>query len=64
MSWQPFNVGLGGAYMLHPGKTRSISAENPDGAKGAGAQAIPEGGAAGALGQGWKVRPCITVKAG
>jgi len=64
MSWQPFNCGLGGVYMLHPGKTRSISAENPDGAPGAGAQAVPEGGAAAALGQGWKVRPCITVKTG
>ena len=64
MSWQPFNCGLGGVYMLHPGKTRSVSAENPDGAPGAGAQAVPEGGAAAALGQGWKVRPCITVKTG
>lgn len=60
----PFTFGLGNAYLLHPGKTRSISAENPDGAKGAGARALPQGGPAGSLGQGWKVRPSITLKAG
>jgi len=55
------NLGLGGLPYLADAKTRSISAENPDGAKGAGAQAVPEGGAAGDLGKGWKVRPCITL---
>jgi hypothetical protein len=45
-------------------KTRSISAENPTGAKGAGAQASPGDDAwctdaAGDLGRGWKVRPCL-----
>jgi len=64
MMWQPFNLGLGGVFMLHSGKTRSISAENPQGVKGGGAQAVPEGGPARRLGQGWKVRPCITLKAG
>jgi D-arabinan exo alpha-(1,3)/(1,5)-arabinofuranosidase (non-reducing end) len=50
-------------------QTRSISAENPDGRKGGGAQAMPPRGrrkgsdawcsdAASELGKGWKVRPC------
>ncbi len=44
------------------GKTRSISAENPDGRVGGGAQEIPDEKNAGAwLGKGWKVRPCITL---
>lgn len=48
---------------ISPGRTRSISAENPDGRPGGGAQASPgELGttpAAAALGKGWKVRPCL-----
>lgn len=45
-------------------KTRSISAENPTGAKAAGAQASPGddahcSDAARELGKGWKVRPCL-----
>jgi hypothetical protein len=52
-------------------KTRSISAENPTGKKGGGAQAMPPGkdgkgatdshcaAAASDLGLGWKVRPCL-----
>ncbi len=54
---------------LTAAQTRSISAENPDGRKGGGAQAIPPSGgkpgsdpwcteAASELGKGWKVRPC------
>ena len=51
-------------------RTRSISAENPDGRKGGGAQAVPPDAAgkgasdawctdaASELGRGWKVRPC------
>jgi len=57
-------IGLGGVPFLSDARTRSICAENPDGAKGAGAQAVPEGGAAAMLGKGWKVRPCITLPAG
>ena len=50
--------------MLADVETRSISAENPDGARGGGAKADPAGeGAARELGQGWKVRPCITLPA-
>ncbi|MCX8053072.1 MAG: DUF2961 domain-containing protein [Armatimonadetes bacterium] len=46
-------------------KTRSISAENPTGAKGAGAQEVPyEDHAGSMLGKGWKIRPCIVLPAG
>jgi len=59
-----FGRGLGNLPMLTDVETRSISAENPDGAKGSGARADPAGkGAARELGQGWKVRPCITLPA-
>ena len=57
--------GLGNLPLLSDAKSRSISAENPDGAKGGGAKAIPgENSAARELGVGWKVRPCITLKQG
>lgn len=57
------NLGLGALPLLSDAETRSISAENPTGAKGAGAQAIPDdSSAASLLGQGWKVRPCITLE--
>lgn len=44
-------------------KTRSICAENPDGAKGGGARAEVEGKehAARELGKGWKVRPSLSI---
>ena len=43
--------------------SRSISAENPKGEKGKGAMAIPDiNSPARDLGQGWKVRPCITLQ--
>lgn len=43
-------------------ETRSISAENPNGARGGGAKAVPDAGnPASALGVGWKVRPAITL---
>ncbi len=59
-----FGRGLGNLPMLADVETRSISAENPDGAKGGGAKAEPDGeGAARELGRGWKVRPCITLPA-
>jgi hypothetical protein len=46
-------------------KTRSISAENPNGEKGAGAQAVPDEDNAGAmLGKGWKIRPSIDLPPG
>ena len=48
---------------LRTGATRSISAENPDGAPGGGGRATEGTGAHSArdLGRGWKVSPCIEV---
>jgi D-arabinan exo alpha-(1,3)/(1,5)-arabinofuranosidase (non-reducing end) len=60
-----FGLGMGNLPLLSNAKSRSISAENPDGAVGGGAKADPEGeGAARELGVGWKVRPCITLAQG
>ena len=59
-----FGRSLGNLPLLADVETRSISAENPDGAKGGGAKTDPAGeGAARELGRGWKVRPCITLPA-
>lgn len=62
-------LGLHNISRLSRAKVRSICAENPDGSKGRGAMAVPlmddQGrpiGAARELGQGWKVRPCITLE--
>jgi len=57
-------LGLGSLPSLSGEQTRSISAENPTGERGKGAMTVPEGGAASDLGQGWKVRPCITLPKG
>lgn len=56
--------GLGDIARITTGRTRSISAENPTGGKGKGAQAAPGDdphctAAADRLGKGWKVRPCL-----
>jgi Protein of unknown function (DUF2961) len=55
--------GLGPLARLSNARTRSISAENPTGAKSGGAQASPgdpgTSPAAARLGKGWKVRPCL-----
>ncbi len=64
MTSHSFQFGLGGVPFLADARTRSICAENPHGEKGAAAREVPEGGAAEWLGKGWKVKPCITVKAG
>ena len=59
------NLGLGSLPLLSDAETRSISAENPTGARAGGAHETP--GAdhpAAMLGKGWKVRPCIDLKAG
>jgi hypothetical protein len=72
---QPFaglSLGLGALPLLSDMRTRSISAENPTGAKGSGGMAIPNpgdpalpfSGAAAELGQGWKVNPFYRPKAG
>ena len=58
--------GLGHLHVLNKEEFRSISAENPDGAKGGGAKAEIDApnNAAALLGKGWKVRPCINLKPG
>lgn len=59
-------MGLGNLARLSHAETRSISAENPTGARGAGGQSR-EGlmtGPARELGIGWKVQPCIDLAGG
>jgi len=57
-----FDPGVSFLPLLSNAETRSISAENPTGAKAAGALESPDASSAGAdLGKGWKVRPCITL---
>jgi hypothetical protein len=64
----PFNgldAGLHSLYRLSGAVTRSISAENPTGAKGQGGMATdgPFAGPARELGPGWKVSPFLQVPA-
>lgn len=62
---QGLEGGLGDLFMLSNAKTRSISAENPNGEVAGGAKEEPaETSASGWLGKGWKVRPCITLGKG
>ncbi len=66
------NHALGTLPLLSGSRTRSLSAENPTGAKGRGAMAVPDPAdpdlphcrAAMELGRGWKVRPFLRPKAG
>ena len=55
-----------GPSMLTSGRSRSVSPENPTGAKGAGGGATTGTGAAAArdLGAGWKISPSVEVPAG
>jgi hypothetical protein len=56
---------LSGLSRLSDAETRSVSAENPTGAKGGGARAEAEPhGAARELGRGWKCRPYVTIAPG
>ena len=65
MDGMGLGMGLGQLSRLTGARTRSISAENPDGAKGGGAKAFPEpDGPARELGQGWKCRPCVFIRPG
>jgi hypothetical protein len=58
-------LGLSGLALLSSAETRSISAENPTGARGGGAHALPDPQSPSAqLGPGWKVRPCIRLEPG
>lgn len=60
------NMSLGNLSRLSSAQTRSISAENFTGAKGAGGRATGGTGAEAAtdLGQGWKVSPSIDIEPG
>jgi hypothetical protein len=57
---------LGNLYRLSPAKTRSISPENFNGAKGGGGKATTGTGSGPArdLGPGWKISPSVDIKAG
>ncbi|MEI7835150.1 MAG: glycoside hydrolase family 172 protein [Planctomycetota bacterium] len=58
-------MSLGNLSRLSAAQTRSISAENPTGAKGAGAMAEADpAGPARELGRGWKCKPCQRVEPG
>ncbi len=60
-----FALGLGNIPLLTDAETRSICAENPDGARGGGAKETPDAGnPSSRLGKGWKVRPCISLEPG
>ncbi|MBW7883879.1 MAG: DUF2961 domain-containing protein [Caldilineaceae bacterium] len=60
---ESLSAGLGGLSRLSSAVTRSISAENPNGAKGGGGRATQGTGAIAAreLGQGWKISPSIQI---
>ncbi len=60
------NMNLGNLSKLSNAETRSISPENMTGAKGYGARAENGTGAfcARELGKGWKISPCVKIKAG
>jgi hypothetical protein len=65
-SFNGLGMHLGNLSRLSSAQTRSISAENFTGEKGKGGMATEGEGARAAreLGQGWKVSPCISIKAG
>ena len=59
------DIDLSNVFLKRNAESRSLSAENPTGEKSRGAMVDPKGeGAARELGLGWKVRPCLTLKAG
>ena len=61
-AFRALQQGLGSLPLLSDSTTRSISAENPTGEKGGGGKAIPDADhPASRLGQGWKVRPYLTL---
>jgi hypothetical protein len=60
-----FGMGLGNLPLVSDAETRSICAENPDGAVGGGARAVPDDKHPGrTLGKGWKSRACIFPEPG
>ncbi|MCE2490634.1 MAG: DUF2961 domain-containing protein [Anaerolineae bacterium] len=66
MAFNGLVSGMSDLVRLSDARTRSISAENPDGARGRGDLASDGTGAQAArdLGQGWKVSPSIRIAAG
>ena len=63
MSFNGLGRTLGNLSWLSEAETRSISAENPTGAKGAGGMADADpAGPARELGRGWKCRPYVSVE--
>ncbi len=60
------DANMGNIFRLSDAKTRSISPENFNGAKGEGGKATTGTGAGPSrdLGQGWKVSPSVVIKAG
>ena len=65
-SFNGLGLHLGNLSLLSSAKSRSISPENFDGAKGKGGMATEGTGASCArdLGQGWKISPSIKIEAG
>ena len=66
MAFNGLGMHMGNLARLSRAQTRSISPENPDGAKGRGGMALDGTGAACArdLGQGWKISPSIRIEPG
>ena len=66
MGFDGLGVNMDNLWRLSDAESRSISAENPTGAKGQGGRATEGTGAQAArdLGQGWKVSPCIDLEPG
>ena len=58
-----FGFNLSSVPFLADARTRSISAENPDGSKAGGAKSEPESKAGEQLGKGWKSRAYIALPA-
>lgn len=62
MKFNGLGMNLGNLSRLSDAQTKSISAENPRGEKGAGAQAEPNpNGPERELGKGWKCSPCVLI---
>ncbi|HOR27057.1 MAG TPA: DUF2961 domain-containing protein [Candidatus Sumerlaeota bacterium] len=65
MAFDGLNLHLGNLSRLSDAESRSLSAENPTGARGQGGMAPEENNPASkGLGQGWKCRPCVSVPPG
>ena len=65
-SFNGLNLNLGNLYRVSPAQTRSISPENFTGEKGKAGMATEGTGknCARELGQGWKISPSVSIKAG